>query len=95
VFPVRCELGFSIPEDGILHSHRRANLKFYKTKLTDRKIATRQTRNMVKCILRSSFACDITSNEIPSSGPKQHQTYQQQPRACQNLAMNGDDRPAP
>jgi hypothetical protein len=29
VSPVRYELGFSIPEDGILHSHRRKNLKSY------------------------------------------------------------------
>jgi hypothetical protein len=28
-FPVRYELGFYIPEDGILHSHRRGNLKSY------------------------------------------------------------------
>jgi hypothetical protein len=27
--PVRYELGFYIPEDDILHSHRRENLKFY------------------------------------------------------------------
>jgi hypothetical protein len=29
VAPVRYELSFYIPEDGILHSHRRENLKFY------------------------------------------------------------------
>jgi hypothetical protein len=29
VSPVRYELGFYIPEDGILHSHRRENLKSY------------------------------------------------------------------
>jgi hypothetical protein len=27
VSPVKYELGFYIPEDGILHSHRRENLK--------------------------------------------------------------------
>jgi hypothetical protein len=27
--PVRYELGFYIPEDGILHSHRRENLESY------------------------------------------------------------------
>jgi hypothetical protein len=26
---MKYELGFYIPEDGILHSHRRENLKFY------------------------------------------------------------------
>jgi hypothetical protein len=30
VSPVRCELGFYIAEDGILHSHRREKLKSYK-----------------------------------------------------------------
>jgi hypothetical protein len=32
VFPVRYELGFYIPEDDILHSHRRENLKSYNGK---------------------------------------------------------------
>jgi hypothetical protein len=31
VSPVKYELGFYIPEDGILHSHRRENLKSYIT----------------------------------------------------------------
>jgi hypothetical protein len=30
VFPVRYELGFHIPLDDILHSHRRENLRSYK-----------------------------------------------------------------
>jgi hypothetical protein len=30
VSPVKYELGFHIPEDGILHSHRLENLKSYK-----------------------------------------------------------------
>jgi hypothetical protein len=29
VSPVKYELGFYIPEDGILHSYRRENLNFY------------------------------------------------------------------
>jgi hypothetical protein len=29
VSPVKYELGFYIPEDGILHNHRRENLKSY------------------------------------------------------------------
>jgi hypothetical protein len=28
--PVKYELGFYIPKNGILHSHRRENLKSYK-----------------------------------------------------------------
>jgi hypothetical protein len=31
VSPVRYELGFYIPEDGTLHSHRRGNLESYIT----------------------------------------------------------------
>jgi hypothetical protein len=34
MFSVRNELGFYIPEDGILHIHRRENLKAYRA-LTD------------------------------------------------------------
>jgi hypothetical protein len=33
VSPVRYELDFYIPEDGILHSHRRENLKSYNKNL--------------------------------------------------------------
>jgi hypothetical protein len=29
VYPVKYELGFYIPEDGILHIHRHENLKSY------------------------------------------------------------------
>jgi hypothetical protein len=29
MFPVKYELGFYTPENGILHSHRRENLKSY------------------------------------------------------------------
>jgi hypothetical protein len=35
VFSVRYELGFYIPEDGILHSHSRENLKSYITLLAE------------------------------------------------------------
>jgi hypothetical protein len=31
VFPVRYEMGFYMQEDGILHSHRRENLKSYES----------------------------------------------------------------
>jgi hypothetical protein len=33
VSPVKYELGFYIPEDDILHSHRSVNLKSYKTEV--------------------------------------------------------------
>jgi hypothetical protein len=35
VSPVKYELGFYIPEDDILHSHRRENLKSYKSVCPD------------------------------------------------------------
>jgi hypothetical protein len=38
VSPVKYDLGFYIPEDDILHSHRRENFKSYVA-LTDRSIA--------------------------------------------------------
>jgi hypothetical protein len=34
VSPVKYELGFHIPEDDILHSHRRENLKSYMVKIS-------------------------------------------------------------
>jgi hypothetical protein len=34
VSPVKYELGFYIPEDDILHSHRRENLKSYVSDLS-------------------------------------------------------------
>jgi hypothetical protein len=37
VSPVRYELDFHIPEDGILHSHRRENLKSYIVMNTSQK----------------------------------------------------------
>jgi hypothetical protein len=40
VSPVKYELGFYIPEDGILHSHRRENLKSYKYILPLRYVIT-------------------------------------------------------
>jgi hypothetical protein len=33
MFPVRFEVGFYIPEDDILHSHCRENLKAYKKRI--------------------------------------------------------------
>jgi hypothetical protein len=36
VSPVKFELGFYIPEDGILHSHSHGNIKSHKGKLPTR-----------------------------------------------------------
>jgi hypothetical protein len=51
VSPVKYELGFYIPEDDILHSHRRENLKSY----------------MRNFLLRSVRLLLVTANVIPSS----------------------------
>jgi hypothetical protein len=37
VSPVKYELGIYIPEDGILHSHYRENLKSYNINIVDMK----------------------------------------------------------
>jgi hypothetical protein len=37
VSPVKYEIGFYIPEDGILHSHRRDNIKSYISLLLEEK----------------------------------------------------------
>jgi hypothetical protein len=47
VSPVKYELGFYNPEDGILHSHRRENLKSY-TALTGRTLWRRRNVSSVK-----------------------------------------------
>jgi hypothetical protein len=49
VSPVRYELRFHIPEDGILHSHRRGNLKSYKftMKMLTKRWAALNTRRAV------------------------------------------------
>jgi hypothetical protein len=45
MFPVRYELGFYIPEEGILHGHRRENLKSY----IDLQAASTSTNEYVRC----------------------------------------------
>jgi hypothetical protein len=47
VYPLRYELNFYIPEDDILHSHRRENLKFYIA-LTGRVLFRRRNVSPVK-----------------------------------------------
>jgi hypothetical protein len=50
VFPARYELGSYIPEDRILHSHRRENLKYYIA-LT----GWSMKRRRVSCDVRTGF----------------------------------------
>jgi hypothetical protein len=47
VSPLKYELGFYIPEDGILHSHRREHLKSY-TALTGWSLLRRRNVSPVK-----------------------------------------------
>jgi hypothetical protein len=44
VSPVKYELGFYIPEDDILHSHRRENLKSYRRRVCFRAVRCSATR---------------------------------------------------
>jgi hypothetical protein len=47
VSPVKYELGFYIPEDAILHSHRRENLKTYKEQYLPSVVHLLVTANVV------------------------------------------------
>jgi hypothetical protein len=61
--PVRYELGFYIPEDGILHSHRRENLKPYITVMTPLiygyPAITDPLRNSTSVMLINHFVLDV------------------------------------
>jgi hypothetical protein len=54
VSPVRYEPGLYIPEDGILHSHRRENLKSYR-------IVESFTSYFTVIVINSSVFSDITT----------------------------------
>jgi hypothetical protein len=55
VFPVRYELGFYIPEDGTLHSHRRENRISYKPM----NVQTRKNE-FLRFIKREKYIDDVT-----------------------------------
>jgi hypothetical protein len=57
VFPVKYELGFYIPEDGILHSHCRENLKSYIYR-----ILPRPKRNVLYLIMACRGLTSLLSN---------------------------------
>jgi hypothetical protein len=61
VSPVRYELGVYIPEDGILHSHRRENLKAYSRCLWG------GYYHRLLVFLRSVLRLLITAYSVPSS----------------------------
>jgi hypothetical protein len=46
VSPVRYELGFYTPEDDILHSHRRENLKSYRSRVLWRELYNEELANV-------------------------------------------------
>jgi hypothetical protein len=56
VSPVKYELGFYIPEDTILHSHRRENLKSYARGLDHREDLRHGKKYNIKIDLRLSTA---------------------------------------
>jgi hypothetical protein len=58
VSPVKYELGFYIPEDDILHSHRRENLKSYIA-LTGWTLQQRRNVSPVKYVLGFCILDDI------------------------------------
>jgi hypothetical protein len=60
VSPVKYEVGFYIPEDDILHSHRRENLKPYIALLFSTYVTSKPHRNRTKLI---SFQCSPTSTK--------------------------------
>jgi hypothetical protein len=74
MFPVRYELGFYIPEDGILHTHRRENLKSYRDYLRN-SMQTGSEAHPVYCLrsghrrnIRPWDAVHNESSHSPSSG---------------------------
>jgi hypothetical protein len=64
---VRYELGFYIPEDDILHSHRRGNLKSYKTSLFETLAKTLLSESEVQCLYKSSPFTSISNAHTLSS----------------------------
>jgi hypothetical protein len=62
VSPVRYELGFYIPEDGILHSHRRENLKPY--------ISIMFLRTLTHCTV-ALMCCDMSAQSHNSADTEQ------------------------
>jgi hypothetical protein len=61
VSPVKYELGFYIPEDAILHSHCRRNLRSHGSIIT--KCVVRDTRVLLTLLYQRSSA--ETRNEHP------------------------------
>jgi hypothetical protein len=53
VSPVKCELGFYIPEDDILHSHCRENLKSY---IVNRFPLFNENRMLLTVLMRGLFS---------------------------------------
>jgi hypothetical protein len=60
VFPVKYDLGYYIPEDGILHSHFRKSLKslfslFRVTKVAVSLVCEQFMMNILACLSRDSY----------------------------------------
>jgi hypothetical protein len=62
VSPVRYEVGFYIPEDDILHSHRRETLKFYACGLSTKVGII--FRRQVAVAQSVYFVCELRATEF-------------------------------
>jgi hypothetical protein len=85
--PVRYELGFYIPEDDILHSHRRENLKSYIA-LTGWTLSWRRN---VSPVTYELGLCDVCKGPLVSCVSYRTQRSKVQgPRECD---LNANPRP--
>jgi hypothetical protein len=57
VSDVRYELGYYIPEDGVLHNHRRENLKSYITQISS--IVNESRDNIITVLRYLSNYCSV------------------------------------
>jgi hypothetical protein len=64
VFPVRYELRSYIPEDGILHSHRRENLKSYTELISCSVIEIHFPRLFYKKSVLSNFLKELHETRL-------------------------------
>jgi hypothetical protein len=78
VSPVRYELGFYIPKDGILHSHRRENIKF-QIALAGRALQRRRNLSPVRYELDSYIPED---DILHSHRRENHKSYTSKRWSC-------------
>jgi hypothetical protein len=86
VSPVKYELGFYIPEDDILHSHRRKNLKFY--------IKSSGTTRILDVIYRPVFYLKIRRFGASSLAPYSGGSYSDWTNT-KSYILSADQSPEP